>query len=136
MRSYTSFALQIAFLLLAITYTSAEFNKKAKNKFYEQTIKDLTRKSIVFDKHTPDVFYCIPSKPVGDGKVIVKSRPIHKLCEYEGNIPKIHKSDCYNDVDESDYACKEKYRIMVSRGFLRGLYGGFLQLFYSSQFII
>lgn len=37
-----------------------------------------------------------------------------KLCEFEGKaLPEYYKSDCYQDVDESDYACKEKYRIMV-----------------------
>lgn len=45
-----------------------------------------------------------------------RAHPISKLCEYEGNgIPEGKKSDCYNDVDEADFACKEKYRIMVSR---------------------
>lgn len=43
-----------------------------------------------------------------------RARPIHKLCEFEGNIPENHEPDCYKDVDESDYACKEKYRIFVS----------------------
>jgi len=44
-----------------------------------------------------------------------RARPLHKLCEYEGNpLPPEYKSDCYLDIDESDYACKEKYRIMVS----------------------
>lgn len=43
-----------------------------------------------------------------------RARPIHKLCEYEGNLPDDYEPDCYKDVDESDYACKEKYRIMVS----------------------
>lgn len=28
-------------------------------------------------------------------------------------LPGDYKSDCYNDVDESEYACKEKKRIMV-----------------------
>lgn len=43
-----------------------------------------------------------------------RARPIQKLCEFEGNIPDEYEPDCYKDVDESDYACKEKYRIMVS----------------------
>lgn len=43
-----------------------------------------------------------------------RARPIHKLCEYEGVLPDSYEPDCYKDVDESDYACKEKYRIMVS----------------------
>lgn len=75
--------------------------------------KDLMRKSIVFDKNTPDVFYCATSKPTGMDKLIVRARPLHKLCEYEGQLPEDYKSDCYKDMDESDFACKEKYRIMV-----------------------
>uniref|UniRef100_A0A1L8DNW1 Putative conserved secreted protein n=1 Tax=Nyssomyia neivai TaxID=330878 RepID=A0A1L8DNW1_9DIPT len=75
--------------------------------------KDMMRKSIVFDKTTPDVFYCPTTKPSFE-KLIVKSNPIHKLCEHEGKpLPPDYKSDCYQDVDESDYACKEKYRIMM-----------------------
>jgi len=47
--------------------------------------------------------------------MIVQARPLNKLCEYGGNVlPPDYKSDCYNDIDESEYACKEKYRIMVS----------------------
>lgn len=75
--------------------------------------KDMMRKSIVFDKNTPDVFYCPIHKPTGMDKLIVKARPLKKLCEFEGNpLPEDYKSDCYQDVDESNYACKEKYRIM------------------------
>jgi len=47
--------------------------------------------------------------------MIVKARPLSKLCEHNGKgVPKGHKSDCYNDADETDYACKEKKRILVS----------------------
>lgn len=46
---------------------------------------------------------------------IKRARPIQKLCEFEGNLPDEYEPDCYKDVDESDYACKEKYRIMVSK---------------------
>ncbi|XP_025829122.1 uncharacterized protein LOC108739666 isoform X2 [Agrilus planipennis] len=75
--------------------------------------KDMLRKSIVYDKNTPDVFYCPVQKPKGFEKMIVKARPLKKLCEYEGKgVPEGQKSDCYQDVDETDYACKEKYRIM------------------------
>lgn len=75
---------------------------------------DMLRKSIVFDKNTPDVFYCPQEKPTGFDNLIVKSRPLSKLCEFKGKqLPKHYKSDCYNDVDETDYACKEKQRIMV-----------------------
>ncbi|KAK9880669.1 hypothetical protein WA026_011906 [Henosepilachna vigintioctopunctata] len=77
-------------------------------------IKDMMRKSIVFDKNTPDVFYCPIQKPSGMDKLIVKARPLKKLCEFEGQpLPEDYKSDCYQDVDESNYACKEKYRIMM-----------------------
>ena len=34
--------------------------------------KDMTRKSIVFDKNTPDVFYCPIQKPTGFDKLMVK----------------------------------------------------------------
>lgn len=34
--------------------------------------KDMMRKSIVYDKRTPDVFYCPTSKPTGFDKLIVK----------------------------------------------------------------
>ncbi|XP_021928586.1 uncharacterized protein LOC110834086 isoform X2 [Zootermopsis nevadensis] len=74
---------------------------------------DMMRKSIVFNKKTPDVFYCPQRKPTGFDKMIVQARPLSKLCEHGGNgLPPDYKSDCYNDVDESEYACKEKYRIM------------------------
>ncbi|KAG4079213.1 hypothetical protein HA402_004588 [Bradysia odoriphaga] len=76
--------------------------------------KDMLRKSIVYDKKTPDVFYCPTSKPTGMDKLIVRARPLHKLCEHEGKpLPKDYKSDCYQDADESAYACKEKVRIMM-----------------------
>lgn len=76
---------------------------------------DIMRKSIVFDKNTPDVFYCPQHKPIGFEKMLVKARPLSRLCQFEGRpIPEDYKSDCYNDVDETEYACKEKYRIMVS----------------------
>lgn len=76
---------------------------------------DMMRKSIVFNKKTPDVFYCPQRKPTGFDKMIVQARPLSKLCEHGSNgLPPDYKSDCYNDVDESEYACKEKYRIMVS----------------------
>lgn len=46
--------------------------------------------------------------------MIVKARPLKNLCEYEGRrLPSDYKSDCYNDVDETDYACNEKKRILV-----------------------
>lgn len=75
---------------------------------------DMMRKSIVFDMKSPKVFYCPQEKPKSLEKMIVKSRPIEKLCEFEGKgMPKNHKPDCYNDIDESEYACAEKERIMT-----------------------
>ncbi|XP_054275230.1 uncharacterized protein LOC128995364 isoform X2 [Macrosteles quadrilineatus] len=75
--------------------------------------KDMLKKSIVFDKKTPGVFYCPQHKPTGIDKMIVRARPLNKLCEFDGGpIPEDYKSDCYHDVDETDFACKEKARIM------------------------
>lgn len=75
---------------------------------------DMMRKSIVFDEKTPKVFYCPQEKPKGMNKMIVKARPLDKLCEFERQpLPKDYKSDCYNDIDESEYACGEKERIMM-----------------------
>lgn len=74
---------------------------------------DMMRKSIVFDEKNPKFFYCPQEKPKGMNKMLVKARPIDKLCEFEGQPPKEFKSDCYNDIDESDYACAEKERIMM-----------------------
>jgi hypothetical protein len=64
--------------------------------------------------YTQDVFYCPQEKPTGFDNMIVKARSLKKLCEFEGQqLPKLYKSDCYNDVDETEFACKEKHRIMV-----------------------
>ncbi|KAL1481993.1 hypothetical protein MTO96_034092 [Rhipicephalus appendiculatus] len=86
------------------------------------TLGDMMRKSIVFDASTPKVFYCPQEKPRALDKMIVKARPVEKLCEFEGKgLPKGYKSDCYNDVDESEYACAEKQRIPGEHpSFLRG----------------
>lgn len=99
----------LALLIVALTMVV----EAAKEKHIKYKEKDLMRKSIVYDKNTPDVFYCPINKPTGMDKMIVRSRPLHKLCEFEGkSLPPDYKSDCYKDLDESDYACKEKYRIM------------------------
>lgn len=45
---------------------------------------DMMRKSIVFDKMTPDVFYCPLDKPTSFEKMYVRSRPLEKLCEFDG----------------------------------------------------
>ncbi|KAK2575310.1 hypothetical protein KPH14_008159 [Odynerus spinipes] len=97
---------------MGVTYASSLFVVLA---VLVITVKggDMIRKSIVFDKNTPDVFYCPQHKPTGFEKMIVKAKPLWRLCQFEGKpIPEDYKSDCYNDVDESEYACKEKYRIM------------------------
>lgn len=44
----------------------------AKEKTIKIKDKDMMRKSIVFDKNTPDVFYCPTSKPQSFDKLIVK----------------------------------------------------------------
>jgi len=75
---------------------------------------EVLRKSIVYDKNTPDVFYCPQTKPTGFDNLIVKARPLAKLCEFDGKqLPKNYRSDCYNDVDETEFACKEKHRILM-----------------------
>lgn len=132
--------LVVATSLIILNSVCADY-EKAYDKLIKVNGKDMTKKSILFDKSTPDVFYCIPNKPTGEDKIIVRfvwmwpcsintsdlkihfhnfdsesrAKPLHKLCEFEGNpLPEDYKSDCYQDVDESNYACKEKYRIMVS----------------------
>lgn len=76
---------------------------------------DMLRKSIVFDLATPDVFYCPLAKPTSFDNMLVKARPLKALCEFggKGSLPKSYKSDCYNDVDETEFACTEKKRIMM-----------------------
>ncbi|KAI1286088.1 hypothetical protein HDE_11228 [Halotydeus destructor] len=75
---------------------------------------DMMRKSIVFDMKTPKVFFCPQEKTSDMSKMIVQAKPLDKLCEFGGQgIPKGYHSDCYNDIDESDYACAEKERIML-----------------------
>ena len=45
-------------------------------------------------------------KPISIDRMLVKSKPMKKLCEYEGRgLPDNAKSDCWNDVDETEYAC-------------------------------
>ncbi|XP_035776105.1 uncharacterized protein LOC118458065 [Anopheles albimanus] len=105
---------KVVVLVLTVACIAVQLSGATKDKHIKYTEKDLLRKSIVYDKNTPDVFYCPTSKPTGMDKMIVKSRPLHKLCEHEGKpLPEDYKSDCYKDVDESNYACKEKYRIMM-----------------------
>merc|ERR1711962_1050378 len=70
---------------------------------------DLNRQSVIFNENTPDVFYCPQDKPISIDRMLVKSKPMKKLCEHEGRpLPEGAKSDCWNDVDETEYACSEK----------------------------
>lgn len=48
---------------------------------------DINRQSIVFYEETPDVFYCPQEKPISLEGMIVKAKPLKKLCEYEGKPP-------------------------------------------------
>merc|ERR1712126_278014 len=67
---------------------------------------DLNRQSVIFNENTPDVFYCPQDKPISIDRMLVKSKPMKKLCEHEGRpLPEGAKSDCWNDVDETEYAC-------------------------------
>jgi hypothetical protein len=47
-------------------------NVVCKDKHLKYKEKDMMRKSIVFDKNTPDVFYCPSNKPTGFEKLIVR----------------------------------------------------------------
>lgn len=75
---------------------------------------DINRQSVVFHEETPEVFYCPQEKPVSLEGMIVKARPLKALCEFEGRpLPEDYKSDCWNDVDETEFACSEKQRILL-----------------------
>merc|ERR1711963_452174 len=75
---------------------------------------DINRQSIVFHEETPEVFYCPQEKPISLEGMIVKAKPLDALCEHEGRgLPDEYKSDCWNDVDETEYACSEKKRILL-----------------------
>ena len=75
---------------------------------------DINRQSIVFHEETPDVFYCPQEKPISLEGMIVKAKPLDALCEHGGRgLPDEYKSDCWNDVDETEYACSEKKRILL-----------------------
>lgn len=69
-------------VIFMVALSGAEANngksKNSKGKIFDKTIKvkghekDWTQKYIVFDKKTPDVFYCLPNKPTGTDKIIVR----------------------------------------------------------------
>lgn len=62
--------------LIALALISGAMAKDKKNDdkklIHKTKDKDMMRKSIVFDKKTPDVFYCPSSKPSGFDKLIVR----------------------------------------------------------------
>ncbi|KAG5676814.1 hypothetical protein PVAND_006622 [Polypedilum vanderplanki] len=103
------------FVIICILLTTIVY---AKEKVPKLKDKDMMRKMIVYDKKNPDIFYCPTATSkyqTSIDKMIVKAHSINKLCEYEGNgvpLEGNHRHDCYQDVDETDFACKEKYRIM------------------------
>lgn len=76
MKQVQTIVTYVTILLVIVSLVGAEPKSKSKGKKFDRTIKvngkDLTRKSIVFDKDTPDVFYCIPNKPTGEDKIIVR----------------------------------------------------------------
>lgn len=77
--------------------------------------KEINRRSIVFDIKTPKVFYCPQEKQLDVSKMLVKARPLENLCQFEGKQkPKDSPTDCFNDVDETSFACDEKRRFLVS----------------------
>ena len=45
--------------------------------------------------------------------MIIKAQPIEALCEHEGILPENYQPDCWNDVDETEYACNLKKRILL-----------------------
>lgn len=63
--------LVVAVSLIILNSVCADYGK-AHDKTIKVNGKDMTKKSIVFDKSTPDVFYCIPNKPTGEDKIIVR----------------------------------------------------------------
>lgn len=112
-----SILMGVVSLTLNLPSVDMTFDESSSSK--EQTNNNLLRKSIVFDLKTPKVFYCPQEKPADTDKMIVKARPLDKLCQFQGQPrPKGSPSDCYNDVDETDFACDEKRRFMVSFGSL------------------
>lgn len=78
------------------------------------TADDINRQSIIFYDETPEVFYCPQEKPVSLEGMIVRAKPLKSLCEHDGRgLPEEYKSDCWNDVDETEFACSEKKRILL-----------------------
>lgn len=80
MRRVSLFIVYAAICLVVLSCVEANNGKtkNSKGKIFDKTIKvkghekDWSRKYIVFDKNTPDVFYCLPNKPTGEDKIIVR----------------------------------------------------------------
>lgn len=62
----------IALFITALVIAQLAAAKDTKEKHIKYKEKDLMRKSIVYDKNTPDVFYCPTNKPTGMDKMIVR----------------------------------------------------------------
>jgi len=101
---------------------------------------DMNRQSIIYNENTPEVFYCPQEKPISVDRMLVKSRPIKKLCEWEGRrLPEDYKSDCWNDVDETEFACQEKKRIelrLKPPGHENGILDNYVPIFRAGEFKI
>ena len=51
---------------------------------------DINRQAIIFYPETPDLFYCPQDKPISLEGMLVKAKPLKKLCEFEGRpLPKV-----------------------------------------------
>jgi len=107
---------------------------------YSSQAGDINRQSIIFNEDTPDVFYCPQEKPISVDRMLVKSRPMKKLCEWEGRrLPEDYKSDCWNDVDETEFACQEKKRIelrLKPPGHENGILDNYVPIFKEGKFKI
>ena len=101
---------------------------------------DINRQSIVFYEATPEVFYCPQDKPISLEGMIVKARPLSQLCEHEGKkLPSDYASDCWNDVDETEYACQEKKRILLKLkppGWENGIIDNFVPILRKGEYKI
>ena len=52
---------------------------------------DINRQAIIFYPETPDLFYCPQDKPISLEGMLVKAKPLKKLCEFEGRpLPKVN----------------------------------------------
>lgn len=72
---YSAAIFAVLLMCLFSTISSVNGEKKKEVKFGDKIPikeKDMMRKSIVFDKKTPDVFYCPMQKPSSMNKLIVR----------------------------------------------------------------